>query len=155
VRIYHPEYRVTWLDRVAELFDVRRPTPPPAGVDLTLIRRTEVRDVKAFLEGLRSVNLLGEELVRCDSEWSPVGSAPRMEQAAAHLVTRLRFGQVLPGDLRLQIPTRWASLAPTPYGSRLLLRLIERPSPGLRSFLAGNLDAEDAAAWVEYAVGAD
>lgn len=151
MRLYHPDYRVTWLDRVAELFDVRTPPTAPDGVDLGLMRRTEVRHVRAFLEGVQNVSLLGDELVRCDSAWRPPEAG--LLEAAGHLVLRVRFGQVLPGQLHVQIPTRWARLDPTEHGSRLLLRLIERPSPGLRSFLAGNFEEHDAPRWIEYAVG--
>ncbi len=153
MRMYHPDYRVTWLDRIAELFDVRQPPPRPEGVDLTLVQRAEVRAVRAFLDGLRNVSLLGDELVRCDSIWPAPEAASAREDATARLLLRVRFGQVLPGDLHVQLPTRWARLDPTPHGSRLLLRLIERPNPGLRCFLAGNFEEGDEARWVEYAVG--
>jgi hypothetical protein len=150
VRLYHPDYRVTWLDRVAELFDVRLPPTPPEGVDLSFLRRTEVREVRAFLDGVQNVSLLGDELVRCDSAWCPPEAG--LLEATGHLVLRVRFGQILPGMLHMQIPMRWARLDPTPHGCRLLMRLIERPNPGLRSFLAGNFEEHDAPRWVEYAV---
>ena len=153
MRIYHPEYRVTWVDRIWDLFDGHRPAPRRDGVDYSLVHRQSARNVRSFLDETLNLSLLGDEMVRVDSAWR----LPESGQIAAleGMVARMRFGQMHAAGMRVAIPVRWFQFDSAPHGTRLLLRLLELPNPGLRSYMAGNLDEEGAENWVEYGIGGD
>ena len=99
------------------------------------------------------MSLLGDEMVRADSTWRPPATRRALAEVTAHLVHRVRFGQVLPPDLHVFVPARWYQLDAAPHGSRLLLRLAAAPTPGVDCFLAGNLDEDGRERWTEYAAG--
>jgi hypothetical protein len=154
MRIYHPDYPLSWGDRVWDLFAGRKAPAPREGIDYTLMNRAAARVVRDFLDQTLNMTLLGDEMVRVDSAWELPESEAARETAASSLVVRLRFGQVHPGGMRMPIAARWYQFDPANHGTRVLIRLLERPNPGLRSFLAGNLE-ESGDKWTEYAVGGD
>ena len=137
--MYHPDYRVTWAERIAELFDVRAAEPPPAGVDTTLLDRAAVRDVRAFTDRVLNVHLLGGDLVRIDSAWRVPDEGPARAAACAALLRRMRYEQSGVNGLRIPLQTRWFQLDAAPHGSRLLVRLAERVNPGLPGHVCVNL----------------
>lgn len=156
MRIYHPDYRISVWDR---LFDPvgtrRRVTRPPTGVDYTLMHRAAARAVRAFLDETTNVTLPGDEMVRVDSGWRlPVGEAARRELCEA-LALRLRFEQVHPGGVRVPLALRWLEFRDAPHGTRLHIRLLDRPNPGLPSFVAGDLSEDGTGGGEEYAIAAD
>lgn len=153
MRIYHPDYRVTWQDRFWDLFAGAHAAPLPEGVDLTLVHRTAARTTREFLDAVLNVSLLGDEMVRIDSAWRLPEPPDARRSAAEVLVRRLRFGQLHPGALRVVLPARWFQLDGAPHGTRVLVRLLECPNPGLRCFLAGNLGEDGGPEWTEYATG--
>lgn len=155
MRIYHPDYRVTWTDRIWDLFAGRPAPARQPGIDYTLLNRASARTVREFLDATLNMSLLGYEMVRIDSAWQMPEAADAGRTAAVALTSRLRFGQVHPGGLRIPVATRWLQFDPAPHGTRVLVRLIDRPNPGLRSFLAGNLDEDGAGRWTEYAIAGD
>lgn len=155
VRIYHPDYRVSWQDRFWDLFSGHRPASRPDGVDYTLMNRSAARNIRELLEGVLNVSLLGDEMVRVDTSWRLPEEADARQTAAEDLVRRLRFGQMHPGALRVTIPARWLQFDDAPHGTRILVRLLECPNPGLRTFLAGNLAEDGPDEWTEYAVHGD
>lgn len=155
LRIYHPEYRVRWFDQLVDLFGGAHPAPRPAGPDYTLLNRAAMRTTRAFLDGAFSVVVLGDEMVRIDSSWALPDGADAQMAACEALVLRLRFGQVHPNGLRVAIPARWFEFNEAAHGTRVLVRLLQRPDPALRSFLVGNLSETGDDEWAEYAVGAD
>ncbi|GDX79983.1 hypothetical protein LBMAG42_17940 [Deltaproteobacteria bacterium] len=154
VRIWHPDYPPSWTERLLDLFHGYVPAPTPAGVDLTLMAARERRTVRAFLDECGPVVLLGHEMVKADSRWAlPEGDDERRAAAEA-LALRLRFGQVHAGELRLPMAARWFEVLDLPNGgTRCLIRLIDGPSPHLRSFLAANLGPDSRGPWTEVAVG--
>ena len=154
VRVWHPVYPPSWTERLLDLFHGFVPEPAPAGVDLTLMAARELRTVRAFLDECGPIVLLGHEMVKADSRWPmPEGLAERRAAAEA-LALRLRFGQVHPGELRLPMAARWFELLELPNGgTRCLIRLVDGPSPHLRSFLAANLGPDPRGPWTEVAVG--
>lgn len=155
MRIYHPEYRVTWQDRFWDLFSGHRPPAREEGIDYTLVNRAAARTTRAFLDGILHVSLLGDEMIRLDST-ARLPEEPGARQTAAEaLVARLRFGQFHPGDLRVVLPARWFQLDDAPHGTRVLVRLLDHPNPGLRSFLAGNFSEDGTNEWTEYAIGGE
>jgi hypothetical protein len=152
--MYHPEYRVTWGDRIAELFDVRAAAAPPAGVDTTLLDRAAVRDVRGFAGGILNVHLLGADLVRIDSEWAAPPEGPARAGSCAALLRRLRYEQVGVNALRIPMQPRWYQLDGAPHGARLLIRLAERVNPGLPGHVAINVaETGEPARWAEVEAG--
>lgn len=155
LRIYHPDYRVRWVDRLLDLFGGTHPAPRPTGPDYTLLNRAAQRTTLQFLDGVFSVVVLGDEMVRIDTSWTlPEGPDARLVAAEA-LVQRLRFGQVHPNGLRVAIPARWFEFVDAPHGTRVLLRLLQRPDPALQNLIYRNVSEDGSGEWSEYAVGAD
>lgn len=155
MRIYHPDHRVSWVDRIWDLFGGHVLRARPAGVDYTLVNRAAARNVRDFLDGTLNMSLIGDEMVRVDSSLRLPDRGEARRAACEAMVTRLRFGQVHPGGVRVQMPARWFQFDDAPHGTRLLVRLLEIPNPGLRSFLAGNMDEFGGEDWQEYAIGGD
>lgn len=154
MRIWHPDYPPSWTERLLDLFHGVVPEPPPSGVDLSLIAAHERRTVRAFLDGCGPVVLLGHEMVKADSSWELPEEPAARRAAAEALALRLRFGQVHPGELRVPMAARWFEFLERPGGgTRCLIRLVDGPSPHLRSFLAVNLGADRRGPWTEVAVG--
>jgi hypothetical protein len=155
VRIYHPDYRISWWDRLLDPAGTHGQRARRTGVDYTLLNRSAARAARDFLDETLNLSLLGDEMVRVDSAWRlPASPAGRRELVEA-LAVRLRFGQVHPGGVKVQLALRWLDFQDAPHGTRLLLRLIARPNPGFRSFLAGDLSEDGSGGWTEYAIGAD
>lgn len=153
IRIYHPDHVVTWRDRLFDLFSGREAAARPAGVDFSLLDRNAARSARALLDGLLSLTLLGDEMVRVDARW-PFPEALSADAAAA-IVARLRFAQARPGGGRVPVPIRWVELAEAQHGTTLLIRLLDAPNPGLRSVLEANLAEGSPASWSEVAVAQD
>lgn len=154
LRIYHPEYRPSWLERAMDLFSGTVVEPRPDGADYSLVARREREIARTFLEGTFALGLVGREIVRADSHWQMPDFEDARRAAGEALVTRLRFGQEQASGLRLPLAARWIELVDVPHGTRLLIRLLDPPNQGLRSYLAGNL-AEGKDGWTEFAVVAD
>jgi hypothetical protein len=155
VRIYHPDYRISWWDRLLDPAGTRGQQSRRSGVDYSLLHHTAARAVRGFLDETLNVSLLGDEMVRIDSAWRlPEAPAGRRELVSA-LAVRLRFGQVHPGGVRMPVALRWLDFQDAPHGTRLLLRLLARPNPGLRSYVAGDLSEDGSGGWTEYAISAD
>lgn len=153
IRIYHPEYPVRWLDRLYDLFSGRIVPPRATGVDYTLLNRVSLQDVRAFLDGVANIALLGQEMVRVDSTFRlPEDHRPAVA-CIEGLIYRLRVAHTLPGGARLPLDIRWAQFEPTPQGTRVLLRLTAAPHPQGRVELVGNLNTDASGDWLEYAVG--
>ena len=154
VRVWNPDYPPSWFERALDLFVGFTPTPVPAGVDSTLLAALEQRRVRSFLDACGPLVLLGHEMVKADSRWELPEEPETRREAAAALALRLRFGQVQPGDLRVPMAARWFEFLELPSGgTRCLIRLIDPPSPHLRSFLAANLGSDPRGPWTEVAVG--
>lgn len=155
MRVYHPDYKITIWDRLFDPAGTHARRPRPAGVDYTLLNRAAARAARAFLDETLNVSLLGDEMVRIDSAWRlPDAAAARRELCEA-LAVRLRFGQIQAGGLKVAVSLRWLDFQDAPHGTRLLLRLLDRPNPGLRSFMAGDLSEDGTGGWEEYAIGAE
>lgn len=94
----------------------------------------ELRTLRDFLDRCGPLVLLGHEMVKADSAWSlPVDPEARRFAAEA-LATRLRFGQVHPGDLHLPMAARWFEFHDIEGGgTRCLIRMVDGPSPHLRA----------------------
>jgi hypothetical protein len=155
MRIYHPEHQPSWWERALDLFSGVTVRPRPEGVDYGLLNRNAAAVARSFLDGTFSVCLLGDEMIRADSSWRLPVEAEAARSAGEAVAERVRFGQTLAGGRRIGIPARWFEFTDVPHGTRLLIRLVQRPDPGLRSFLAGSLDDEPGRTWTEYAVGVD
>jgi hypothetical protein len=124
------------------------------GVDLTLMANRELRTVRDFLDGCGAPVLLGHEMVKADSSWAMPEEPEARRSAAEALATRLRFGQLHPGELRLPMAARWFEFHELAGGgTRCLIRLVDGPAPHLRSFLAANLSTDPRGPWTEVAVG--
>ncbi len=155
MRIYHPDYRISLWDRLLDPLGTRGRPVRPEGVDYTLLNRAAARAARGFLDETLNVCLLGDEMVRIDSAWRlPTEREARRELCEA-LTFRLRFGQSLPGGVKVPVALRWLDFRDAPHGTRLLVRLLDRPNPGLRSFVAGDLSEDGSGGWEEYAIGAD
>ena len=111
--------------------------------------------MRGFLDETLNVSLLGEEMVRLDSSWRLPAQAESRQDLIEALALRVRFGQLHPGGLRVPSALRWLDFQDAPHGTRLLLRLVARPNPGLRSFVAGDLSEDGSGGWIEYALGGD
>lgn len=155
MRIYHPDYRISFWDRLLDPMGTHAHRPRPSGVDFTLLNRAAARAVRGFLDETLNVGLLGDEMVRIDSAWRLPPEGPGRREACTAIAQRLRFVQVLPGGSRVPVALRWLDFQEAPHGTRLLLRLLERPNPGLRSLVAGDLSEDGSGGWEDYAIGAD
>lgn len=155
VRIWHPDYPPSWAERVLDLFAGIVPEPLPVGVDTRLIVAHEQRIVREFLDGCFSVVHLGHEMVRADTSWVLPQTPEGRRAGSIALTLRLRFGQIHPGGARLAMAARWFEFHEAPHGTRVVVRLLDVPSPHLRSFLAANLGADPRGPWTEMAVGAE
>lgn len=153
LRVYHPEHAVTWWDRVYDFFSGAGPNRREEGVDYSLVHRTSARSAAALLDGILSMTLLGDEMVRVDSTWRMPEQGGR--EAAAELVGRLRFVQAQPGVLRVTVPIRWVEFLDAAHGVTLLMRLEERPALGCRNGLEANLAEDAGSAWTEVAIGGE
>ena len=153
IRYYHPEYTVTWWDRLYDLNKGRMLPQRERGVDYTLLQRIANRELRRILDHVLSVHVLGSDMVRIDTDTELPDDAEAREDLFAELVRRLRFGQVHPDGRRIALPLRWVEFAETPAGLTLLLRTLVRPDPGLRSFLAAQI--EPGGGDVEIAIAGD
>lgn len=155
MRIYHPDYRISWWDRFLDPAGTHARTQRLVGVDYTLLNRAAARAVRECLDELLNLSLLGDEMVGIDSAWRmPVSPEARRELIPA-MALRLRFGQMHPGAVKMPVALRWLDFRDAPHGTRLLLQLLDRPNPGLRSFVAADLSDDGSGGWEEYALGAD
>lgn len=155
MRIYHPDYRISVWDRLLDPVGTHRLHVRPEGVDFTLLNRAAARAVRGFLDETLNVCLLGDEMVRIDTGWRLPPEGPGRREVCAAIAHRLRFLQALPGGRKVPVALRWLDFQDAPHGTRLLLRLLDRPNPGLRSFVAGDLSEDGSGGWEEYAIGAD
>jgi hypothetical protein len=140
LRIYHPGYRPTWFEQAAELFSGKRVRPPVEGADYSLVQRHARDTVRAFLDGCYAISMISRDLVRADSNWRMPERREGQRDAAEALVSRLRFGQQMAGGQHIPLAARWFQLMDAPGGSRLVVRLVHEPSPGMRIHLAANLE---------------
>lgn len=140
IRYYHPEYTVTWWDRLYDLNRGRLLPHRERGVDYTLLQRIANRELRHILDRVLSVHVLGGDIVRIDTDAELPEDPQAREDLCAELVRRLRFGQVQPDGRRVALPLRWVEFAETGAGLTLLLRTLGRPDPGLRSFLAAQIE---------------
>lgn len=153
IRYYHPDYTVTWWDRLYDLNKGRSLPHREQGVDYTLLQRIANRELRNILDHVIAVHVLGADIVRIDTDAALPEDAQAREDLCAELVRRLRFGQVQPDGRRVALPLRWVEFAETPNGLTLLLRTLLRPDPGLRSFLAAQI--EPGGGDVEIAIAGD
>lgn len=154
LRVYHPDYNVSWYDRLYDWFSANKPMLRDPGVDYTLLNRATLRALRDLLEGVTGIHAIGEEMVRIDTVWRLPTAEDARRGVVEGLVGRIRLSQVHPGNRRVQLTIRWFEFAPTPTGTRVLVRLVFKPVPSLPVALAGNL-SEDDDAWSEFAVGTD
>lgn len=152
LRVYHPDYPVSWFDRVMDLFGGVEPPSRADGVDYSLVDRATVRGMRGILDGMLHISLLGAEMVRADTTWVLPQSPSTRRELGEELVRRLKFGQLEIGGVRVNVPIRWVQFEDAPHGSRLLIRLVTAPNHGLHSFLAGNVGVARPD-WEEVAVG--
>ncbi len=152
LRVYHPDYPVSWFDRVMDLFAGVEPPERAEGIDYSLVDRATVRGMRGILDGMLHISLLHAEMVRADTTWVLPQSPSTRRELGEELVRRLKFGQFDIGGVRVLIPIRWVQFEDAPHGSRLLIRLVAAPNHGLHSFLAGNVGVAQAD-WEEVAVG--
>ncbi|MDP2317256.1 MAG: hypothetical protein Q8P41_30495 [Pseudomonadota bacterium] len=155
MRIYHPDYRISWWDRLLDPAGTHARSQRPVGVDYTLLNRSAARAVRGFLDETLNISLLGDEMVRIDSAWRMPASPEGRRELITAIALRLRFGQVHPANLKVPVALRWLDFQDAPHGTRLLLRLLDRPNPGLRSFVAADLSEDGSGGWEEFAIGAD
>ncbi len=153
VRLYHPDYHVTWRERIAELLLVRSVRRVPAGVDGTLVERGAIHAVSGFAEGVSGVHLLGAALLRVDSSWEAPSAPDARATACGAMLLRLRFQQIDRAGQRIPLQPRWYQLDESMHGSRLLMALAEPLDPALRGALAINLASTDVATWEELSAG--
>lgn len=151
MRIYHPDYRIPWWDRMLDPAGTRARRVRPEGVDFTLLNRSAARAVRGFLDETLNVSLIGDEMVRIDSAWRLPSAPDARRELCEALALRVRFGQVQTGGVKVPVALRWLDFQDAPHGTRLLLRLLERPNPGLRSYVAGDLSEDGTGGWEEYA----
>lgn len=154
IRVYHPDYEVTWKDRLYDWFSGRQAPPRSEGVDYTLVNRVALRALRELLEGVVAVTPLGQEMMRIDSAWRLPDAESARQAVVDGLVGRLRLAQVLPDGGRRPLAVRWLQFEDVSHGTRILVRLLDRPNPALHTVLAGNM-SEDSTAWSEFAVGTD
>ncbi len=152
LRVYHPDYPVSWFDRIMDLFGGVEPTERDEGIDYSLVDRGTVRGMRGILDGMLHVSLLGADMVRADTTWALPPSPSTRRELGEEIVRRLRFGQQQANGNRTFIHIRWVQFEDAPHGARLLIRLVAWPNHGLRSFVAGNVGVVDAD-WEEVAVG--
>lgn len=155
MRIYHPDYRISWWDRVLDPAGTHARTHRPAGVDYTLLNRGAARAVREFQDETLNISLLGDEMVRIDSAWRMPPSPEGQRALVSAIALRIRFGQVHPDGVKVPVALRWLDFQDAPHGTRLMLRLLDRPNPGLRSFVAANISEDGTGGWAEFAMGAD
>lgn len=153
MRLYHPDYHVTWRERIAELLLVRSVRRVPAGVDGTLVERGAIQAVSGFAEGVSGVHLLGAALLRVDSSWEAPSAPDARATACGAMLLRLRFQQIDRAGQRIPLQPRWYQLDESMHGSRLLMSLAEPLDPALRGALAVNLASSDVAMWEELSAG--
>ena len=131
VRMYHPDYVPSWLERLGELFDMDRPDPEPSGADLTFLRRAASRDVQAFVDGRFALRHLGWGLVRVDSNLRLPADPVARRVTCGHLVRRVRIAQVVPQRSGVAHPTvipypaRWYQFEDVGGGTSVRIRLID------------------------------
>jgi hypothetical protein len=142
LRLYHPDYEVTWVDRLYDFFSGHTLPPRQEGVDYTLIDRAAMRTVREFMDGISSIAILGDEMVRVESGWSMAEDPNARFKQAEALTTRLRICQLQSTGARLPLIARWFQFEESPTGTRLLARLLAPPNPALRPFLSGNLGVD-------------
>jgi hypothetical protein len=155
VRIYHPDYRISWWDRVLDPAGTHARTHRPAGVDYTLLNRSAARAVREFQDETLNISLLGDEMVRIDSAWRMPPSPEGQRALVSAIALRIRFSQVHPGGVKVPVALRWLDFQDAPHGTRLMLRLLDRPNPGLRSFVAADISEDGTGGWADFAMGAD
>lgn len=152
VRIYHPDFHPSWYDRLYDGFVAGTLPARGDGVDWTLLQRAAGRTMRQLLDGIRATVHLGDEMVRVDTAVTLPADPAARRDLAGEIVRRLRVSQVLVG-LRHPLPIRWVQFDDAPEGSRLLVRLLDRPNPGLRTLLGANTAEDASAEWAEVAVG--
>lgn len=155
LRIYHPEYPVTWWDRLYDFFGGQTVRVPVVGVDYSLVHRASARALRELLDGVQGLNLLGAEMVRIDSTLRlPANPAVRRD-LCEDLVQRIKFGQTLADETRSFFGIRWVEFSDTESGVRLIVRLVQTPNAGLRSFMAANLSNDPIGDWTEFGITRD
>ncbi|MDP2306396.1 MAG: hypothetical protein Q8P18_10260 [Pseudomonadota bacterium] len=155
MRIYHPDYRISWWDRFLDPAGTHARVVRPVGVDYTLLNRSAARAVRGFLEETLNLYLLGDEMVRIDSAWRLPPSPEARGELIPAIALRLRFAQLHPGTVKVPVALRWLDFQDAPHGTSLFLRLLDRPNPGLRSFVDADLSEDGSGGWEEYALGSD
>lgn len=155
MRIYHPDYRITWWDRLTDPAGTHARTARPVGVDYTLLNRAAARAVRECLDEMLNLSLLGDEMVGIDSAWRMPASPEGRRDLLPAIALRMRFGQVHPASVKVPAALRWIDFQDAPHGTRLQLSLLDRPNPGLRSFVEVNTSEGESGRWEEYALGAD
>jgi len=153
LRYYHPEYRPSWRDKLYDFFSVRVVPPRPPGVEYHFLDRLVARTTRQLLDGVVSLQLLGQEMVRVESAVPLPPADDARAELCGELVGRLRFGQIQPDGRRVALPVRWIEFASRGDNLVLFLRTVGRPDPGLRSFLAANLGASGQ--WTEVAIAGE
>lgn len=152
IRVYHPDYPVSWADRIMDLFGGLEPDARDEDVSYALLDRTTVVGLRAVLDGMLHVSLLGAEMVRADTVWELPPAPSARKELCREMVRRLRFEQCQPSGLRTLIGIRWVQFEDAPHGARMLIRLAGIPNMGLKSVLAGNIGVS-VPDWEEVAVG--
>lgn len=155
MRFYHPDTPVSIWDRLGDPLGTLRHHGRAPGVDYTLVNRAAAQAVRELLDELSGLCLLGDDMVRLDTRWRLPPAGPAREQVCAEIALRLRFGQVHPGGIRLTLPLRWVEFREEVDCTHVLLRVLGRPNPGLRSYVAGDLSEDGSGGWEEYALGAE
>ena len=155
MRFYHPDTPLSIWDRLGDPLGTWKRHRRAPGVDYTLLNRAAAQGARELLEEMSGLCLLSDDMVRIDTRWRLPPARPGQEEVCAEIALRLRFGQVHPGGMRLTIPLRWVEFREQPDCTQVLLRLVGRPNPGLRSYVAGDLSEDGSGGWEEYALGAD
>lgn len=153
LRVYHQDYRVSWVDRLYDFFSGHTLPKRAPGVDYTLMNRASLRMVREFLDGATHIQLLGDEMVKVESSMRLLPEPEARKAQVDGLTSRLRVGQVQTGNYRTPLAARWFQYEEIPGGTRLLVRLLDVPNPALRTFVSGNLNEDEDGTWMDYAVG--
>lgn len=155
IRVYHPDYRVTWWDQLYNLHTRQTEIHRAEGVDYSLYHRAASRLVRNFLEGVLNISLVGSDMVRVDSSLRLSDNPEHRDEQIDTLVCRVRIQQVQSGGVRAPQAARWFQFQGVPHGTQLLISLVQRPNPALTTTLAGNLSEDGRETWSELASGTE